>query len=355
MINIKIKNTANIKEAILKLNETQLQCLLVVNVKDEFLGTLTDGDIRRAILKGKKFSSTIVKIYNQKPFFLNKAPNIIEKQKIYEKMFNLNVNVVPIINYKTKKIIEIIVGSKLNNIKYKKKKSNINYSVVIIAGGYGKRLEPFSRILPKPLLPVGSKSIIEHILKRFYDQNFKKFITILNYKSKLIESYLKTTNFNKNIFFYTEKKILGTIGGLRNIVNKLSETFILTNCDILLDINYSDLLDFHNNNNFDLTIVASRKTYNIPYGYCELDKHGNLIDMKEKPSLDFLTNVGFYVINKKIVNKISLNKKLNFDKFFQLLKKDKEIKIGVYPIQDDLWNDIGEWTEYKKSIENLLL
>ncbi len=355
MIKIKLNNNCTIKDAIEKLNKTQLQCLLIVNDKDEFQGTLTDGDIRRSILKGKRFNSSIKNIYNKKPYSLNKKPNFFDKQIIYKKMYNLNLNVVPIINSKSKKIIDIIVGSKIEKSQFKKKKSNSNLSVVIIAGGHGKRLEPFSKILPKPLLPIGEKPVIEYVLDKFYEQNFKKFITILNYKSKIIESYLRFTKYSKLLSIYTEKKTLGTIGGLRNIFKKLSNIFILTNCDVILDINYSDVLEFHKNNNFDLTIIASKKIITIPYGYCEVDEEGNLINMKEKPELDILTNVGFYVMNKKIVKKIDLNKKLNFDKFIKILKSDKKIKIGVYPIEDSLWNDVGEWSEYKKSLENLIL
>lgn len=354
MFDIFIKNNLSIKDAIAKLNKTQLQCLLVINRKKEFLGTITDGDIRRVILKRKNYNVSINSIYNKKPLILFNRPNNFEKNNILKKMYSLNLNVVPIIEKKTKKVIDYISGSKIEKTKIIKKRSNSKISVVIMAGGLGTRLIPFTKILPKPLIPLDDKPIIEHILDKFLKSNFKKFITILNFKHKIIESYISATKYKKYVKYYVEKKMLGTIGGVRNILQNLSSTFILTNSDIIIDADYSKIIDFHKNNNFQLTLVVAKKNFNIPYGFCEADSDGNLIKFSEKPSLELLTNIGFYVMEKKIITKIKKNKKLNFDKFIQLAIKDKYINIGVYPIDDSLWFDVGEWTKYNKVAENWL-
>ena len=225
-----------------------------------------------------------------------------------------------------------------------------------MSGGRGKRLEPFSNVLPKPLIPVNDKTIIEHIIDSFKKLKTNNFYITLNYKKDIIKSYLKDTYKGKtNFFFIEEKKFEGTAGSLRYLKkNQFKKPFILTNCDIIIKSNYREIYNWHLSKKNDLTIVTSLIKYQIPYGSCVIKKDGKLNKIIEKPTYNFLVNTGFYIISPSCLK--HLNVKGVFD-MPQLIKKclEKKLKISVYPVAERDWIDIGQWVEYKKAINFLNL
>lgn len=221
-----------------------------------------------------------------------------------------------------------------------------------MAGGKGTRLQPFTSILPKPLIPVQNKTMIEHIIEQFTEFGSNNFFLTINYKGKILKAFFDELDPKYKINYIEEKKPLGTAGSLYFLKNKIKTPFFVTNCDVIIKTNYSKLLKFHKEGKFDISLVASTKEYEIPYGTCELDKKGNLLQINEKPKYDFLVNSGLYLLNPEILKIVPKNK---FYHITQLIEDSKKIgkKIGVYPINDDLWTDVGQWAEYRRAINSL--
>tara|TARA_Y100001958_G_C21207665_1_gene533615 strand:+ start:530 stop:1576 length:1047 start_codon:yes stop_codon:yes gene_type:complete len=342
---IKVKPTISIKEAMQVLNETVEKCLLVVDESNILLGTLTDGDLRRSILAGSNFSENISSSFNEKPIFLEEDDLInIDCEDILNQK---NVDLIPVLD-KKKVVINFI--SRANNSISQIETSLSGVSVVIMAGGKGSRLKPFTDILPKPLVPVHDKPIIEHIIEKFTYKGCKDFYITINYKGKILKAYFDELNTSYTTNFVEESEFLGTAGSLKLVEHKMNSPFFVSNCDIIIKSDYFKIYEFHNKNKFDVTIVASAKEYVIPYGTCELDSNGNLSHINEKPSYDFLINTGFYVINPDILKLIPKNK---FYHITHLIEdaKNNGMRVGVYPVSDDSWIDIGQWKEYKDAIK----
>ena len=341
---IQISENNTIVNCMKILNKTGLKCLIVVDKNKKLIGSLTDGDIRRGILMDMSLSSKIKKIYNRKPLYLIKGKySIIEVKKIFKET---DVGLLPIINNKK------IVVDYTNDIEAIGIERNIRLKKVIsiiMAGGKGTRLLPYTQILPKPLVPINGKAIIEHIIEKFLSYGVNKFNLTVNYKSIILKSFFKELNPKYSVKFSEEAKPLGTAGGLNAYKNKIQEPFFITNCDVIINADYIDIYDFHKKNKNDITLVATSKNYNIPYGVCNLDKKGNFLSIKEKPKYNFLTNSGLYVLSPNILNLIPKNKIFQMTDLIAKAKK-KEKKIGIYPIEEHCWIDIGEWSEYKKAI-----
>ena len=221
-----------------------------------------------------------------------------------------------------------------------------------MAGGLGQRLKPFTSILPKPLIPINNKSVLEHILDNFYNSGIKDVYISLNYKSKTMKSYCQEIKSKFNIKFLVEKKPLGTIGSLKLLKNNNDKPIFVTNSDIIIKSNISDMYNFHQNKNNDLTMVVAAKQFIIPYGVCKTTSDGTLNKIDEKPRQEALINTGLYLINPKIVNLIPKNKEFDITHLISTMKKKKK-KIGVFPIADDAWVDVGQWSEYREAAEKL--
>jgi NDP-sugar pyrophosphorylase family protein len=227
-----------------------------------------------------------------------------------------------------------------------------NVPVVIMAGGKGTRMEPFTKILPKPLVPIQEKPIIEHIIERFLDIGCSDFHLTVNYKGKILKAYFEEVQPDYQVHFVDEHEPLGTAGSLRFLDDKFNQPFFVTNCDIIIKTDYSDLYEFHQKGDYDITLVASEKEYIIPYGTCQLNKDGHLDHINEKPTYYFLINVGLYILNPDVLKLIPENK---FYHITHLIEdaKNKGKKVGIFPIDDDAWVDVGEWSEYQKAVEQL--
>lgn len=215
-----------------------------------------------------------------------------------------------------------------------------------MAGGKGTRMSPFTNILPKPLLPINDKTMVENILDNFYESGFKNFIFTLNYKAKVLRAYIQEIKKNYSVKFTEEKKPLGTAGALKLIKNLIKSDMIVTNCDTSIQIDFSELIKFHVTKKNLITLVASSKEYRLPYGVCSLDKKGNLLSIQEKPSYDYLVNSGTYVINKKALKYIPNDKYFDMTDLINVIMK-KNLKISLFPIHEDSWYDTGDWEQYR--------
>ena len=351
MKNLLIKQNSNIKSALKQMSKIGEKCLIVVDNKNKLLGTLSDGDVRKAILSGKIHKSKINEYYQKKPTFLRKENYSLSQAKhIFLKK---RIDVIPIVE-KSKKVFDVIT---FENI-FKKNKNNVrsktfSKTVIIMAGGRGSRLEPFTNVLPKPLVPINDKPVIEHIIEKYVENNVSNFFITSNYKSKIIKAYLRETKPKFKLSFVDEPKPLGTAGGLSLLEGKIKKPFIVANCDTIININFDDLMHFHISNGNDATLVVSSKEHVIPYGTCQLTKKGYLQKIVEKPKLDFFINVGLYVLNPNLIKLIPKNKAYDMTHLIQLLKTKKK-QVGVYPIDNESWIDVGQWSEYRKAVERLI-
>ena len=343
-----VTSKITIRQAMKVLDKTAEKCLIVVDKDNKLKGTLTDGDIRRSILKGCQFSEDISNSYQDEPFALIKDK--FDKKDLRALLLDKNLDLIPVVD-KQNFVVDYFTNSSL----FKKNKLNSVFSkipVVIMAGGKGTRMEPFTKVLPKPLVPVHEKPIIEHIIESFLDAGCNDFYLSVNYKSKILKAYFEEVGPAYKINFIDEKEPLGTAGSLGLLENKFDYPFFVTNCDIIVKADYSSLYEFHKKGNYDVTLVASAKEYVIPYGTCDLNSDGHLSHINEKPKYDFLINTGLYVLNPDI---LSLIPKDSFYHITHLIQdaKDRGKKVGVFPIDDDSWVDVGQWTEYQHAVDRL--
>jgi NDP-sugar pyrophosphorylase family protein len=211
-----------------------------------------------------------------------------------------------------------------------------------MAGGNGPRLRPLTNVLPKPLIPIGEKTIIEEIFKRFGNHGCNEFFISVNYKAELIEFYLRNQQLPYQLNFFKEENPLGTAGSLSLLNHKINQTFFVSNCDILIEQDYSELLDFHRQNENEITIVAVLKNYPIPYGVIDTGNNGIFLNIQEKPEFTFKINSGMYILEPHLLNEIPINK---FYYITQLINKvrDRKGQVGVFPVSEGSWKDIGSW------------
>ena len=346
MKDLTINPNTNIRQAMRILDKTAEKCLLVVDENKKLLGTLTDGDLRRSILRGVKFSEDISNSYKNNPivFVQNQYTSDEAKRILRDKKIDL----IPIVDEEYK-VVDYITWSNINGGKQNKKTLD-DVSVVIMAGGKGTRMEPFTKVLPKPLIPINEKPIIEHIIERFTDTSCSDFHLTVNYKGKILKAYFEELKPDYSVSFVDENKPLGTAGSLQYLKGKFDKPFFVTNCDIIIKADYVNLYEFHQKGGYDITLVASAKEYIIPYGTCELNVDGELSHINEKPKYDFLINTGLYILSPDVLKLIPENK---FYHITHLIEDAKNIgkKVGVFPIDDDAWIDVGEWAEFRKAID----
>jgi len=288
----------------------------------------------------------IVDIFNPNPKFLfekNYSQEFLKKYFIKQR-----VDLIPVVN-KNMNVIKIITWDQvLGKVSFKKK---INLPVIIMSGGQGTRLMPFTSILPKPLIPINNKAVIQHIIDNFVEFGCNDFSVITNFKSKIIQSYFEELKTKYKVKIIKEKTPLGTAGGLSLL--KIKKTpLIVTNCDTLTRFDLHEFYQFHKKNKNDLTIVASIKNYKIPYGICEIGDKSDLKNILEKPNYNFLINIGLYIVSKEILKIIPKNSHFDFSDIIKNLKSNNK-KIGVFPISENAWQDIGQWDEYRKSLVQL--
>ncbi len=344
-----IQTDISIIDALMRLDETADKVLFVVDQGITLLGALTDGDIRRYLLKGKSLEDNISGVYNRNPkFVLEKKFSIDKLKKLFMKY---KIEMIPVLD-EHHRIINIVSREKVFSDQKKtlRKKINTKVPVVIMAGGKGTRLDPFTKILPKPLIPIGDKPIIEVIMDKFHSFGMMDFYVTLSHKSKMIKAYFEEFKTKYKIKYIDEEKPLGTAGGLKYLPPEVSGVIFVTNSDIIIEGDYGKILKFHRENKNEITIVASVKNYNIPYGVCEIENGGILQKIKEKPNLSFLVNTGMYVLNSDVLSTIPEGEFYHITQLIEDIKCSGK-RVGVFPISENAWMDVGEWEKYKETLE----
>lgn len=332
----------------LKQIDSNSKGIVYVSENGMLLGSITDGDIRRHILNKGNLYDNVVSIMNSEPIFCY----LKDKEKAQKRMLQKHIRSIPILDEK-KRILEILFLDGKINAKIKEKRQ-IDIPVVIMAGGKGTRLYPYTQILPKPLIPIGEKTITEHIISRFQEYGCNHFDMIVNYKKNFIKSYFQDNENAYDVNFIDETEFLGTGGGLKLLEGKYDTTFFMTNCDILIEEDYAKILEYHQNKHNIITMVCAEKNMVIPYGTVEVSDDGKVSALKEKPSLSFITNTGFYVIEPDFLDMIPENKFIHITDVIQSCI-DTGKDVGVYTISEDKWLDMGQMEELEKMKKKLNL
>jgi dTDP-glucose pyrophosphorylase len=332
-------------EAVKKMNTSSMQILLVVDESETLLGVITDGDIRRALLENIDFKHPISSIMTQSPITLANPP---DKAKALSLMKEHDIQHIPLVDSEGRSSGLLLWKDFFKNgdIAVDKKPN----TVVIMAGGKGTRLDLFTKILPKPLIPIGEKPIIEHIIDNFCKCGFTKFLISLNYKADMIKMYFSDNGYNYEVDYIEEDDFLGTAGALSLAGNRLNDTFIVSNCDVIIDANLDHLFNYHKENKNHATILSTVRNIKIPYGVLKTN-NADLEEIIEKPEYNFIINSGIYVLEPEIIDLIPKNQAVDMP---DLLLKGKRngLKVQIYPMTCS-WFDVGEWGEYKKAIEHM--
>ena len=327
-----------VSEALQLIDKNSSGILFLINETGKLIGCVTDGDIRRFLLSGGKMSAKIIDAANKSP---RVARTIDEARVLYHKK---NFIMIPIVD-RDGLIVDLYNGE-VGEL-YQKQRASLNIPVVINAGGKGTRLDPYTRVLPKPLIPVGDLPIIELIMQEYQSYECTDFHIIVNYKRELMKAYFADNERKYDISWYDEQKPLGTGGGLSLLKGKLSSTFFFANCDALLKANYESMINFHKENGNSITMICAYKNIKIPYGVVEMGANGVIEKMKEKPQMSFLTNTGIYIVEPEVVDDMIEGEEIGFPDVIER-QRQKGRKVAVFPVSENDWMDMGQIPELEK-------
>lgn len=330
------KDTLSVSEAMRDIDKNAGGILFLTGENNKLTGCITDGDIRRFLLKGGKMDDQAIKAANLHP---KVARSLNEAAKLYHEK---NWIVIPVLNDKGT-IIDLFTGSK----DQVKSRASLNTPVVINAGGRGTRLDPYTRVIPKPLIPVGDLPIIELIMKEYQTYNCDNFHIIVNYKKELIKAYFAENEEPYKITWYNEQKPLGTGGGLSLLRGVFNDTFFFANCDALLTANYERMLQFHKEHKNTITMICAYKNMTLPYGIVDMGVNGTIEKMQEKPLMSFLTNTGIYIVEPEVIDDIPDDTPMGFPDIVEL-ERQKGRNVAVFPVGESDWMDMGQLSELEK-------
>ncbi len=342
-----IDKDASLLDAFKKMDILDKKLLLVQN-KQKFLGLISAGDIQRAIIQNKPLETKISDVL-RKNIRIGRPSDSFDFIK--QMMLEYRMELCPVVD-SDNNIIDIYYWEDVFKDKEIQPKNQFNLPVIVMAGGFGTRLKPLTNVLPKPLIPIGEKTIIEHIFQRFSKHGCNTFHISVNYKAELIEYYLKSQNLPYSLSYFKEDKPMGTAGSLSLLKDKIKETFFVSNCDILIEQDYSEILDYHKSSKNDITIVAALKHYPIPYGTIESADNGQLVSLHEKPELTLKINSGMYILEPLVLSQIPENQFFHITHLIEKIQNNGG-NVGVFPVSEKSWKDIGEWDEYLKQNENV--
>lgn len=335
-------------QALKQMDVIDRKLLLVVEEK-QFHGLLSAGDIQRAIIRNQPLDTPVLDVL-RKDIRVGRVTDSFED--IRNMMLKFRMELCPVIDAGNE-IVEIHFWEDVFRSSEKAEVIPFNVPVVIMAGGFGTRLRPLTNVIPKPMVPIGEKTMLEEIFDRFGKHGCDQFYISVNYKSELIRFYLESSNLPYKIEYFQEPEPMGTAGSLTLLKGKLKERFFVNNCDILIEQDYSEILNYHIEQNNEITLVAALKTYSIPYGTIETGENGQLTDLKEKPDLTFKINSGMYLLEPHLLDDIPEGRFFHITDLIELVRK-RGGKVGVFPVSEKSWKDVGEWPEYLKLIHDYI-
>lgn len=340
-----IEKNSSILSALKQMDAIKHRLLIVVEA-GKFNSMLSIGDIQRAIIRGAEMNSPIVNILRNN---INVASIHDDRKEVQEYVKKHKTEYMPIVD-EERNIVEVLFWNDLFHSDVIRRTDEFHLPVIIMAGGKGTRLRPLTNVLPKPLIPIGNQTMLEDIMDRFVDCGCHEFYISVNYKADTIKRYM--SNIDKpqyHITYFQENKPLGTAGSLHLLKDQIKDTFFVSNCDIIIDEDYGEILKYHRDNHNEITVVAAIKNLAIPYGTLETKEEGLLSDIKEKPEYTFKINTGMYILEPHLIGEIPPNEFYHITYLIEKLMRDGR-RVGVYPINEGSWTDVGNWNEYLKFV-----
>lgn len=342
-----ISPSASLLDAMKQMDEVKVKILLVFS-GEHFEGLITIGDIQRAIIKNIALKEPVSRILNKDKIYGYQSEG---EEIIREKMRRMRAEVMPILDEQGE-LVDILFWGDLFKKAELAEREKINLPVVIMAGGKGTRLKPITNVIPKPLVPIGDKTILETILDQFEEIGCTKFYMSVNYKADIMKYYLSQLDHKYDIEFFQEDKPLGTIGSVSLLKGKITTPFFVSNCDIINDQDYRDVYEYHVSNHNDLTIVTAVKSIKIPYGVIETGDDGLMTGLHEKPEQTYMINTGVYILNPELIDEIPERQFFHITHLMERIKA-RGGRVGCFPVSEHAWKDMGEWPEYLKMINVL--
>lgn len=338
-------------EAMSLIDSNTVGLVYVLDSNESLVGCLTDGDIRRFIIKNGDLNAAAKEAMNLAPKFIkeseaSQAIEIMKKERIYSLAVVDDAMVIKDIVF-LEEFLKIRKGEREGNEILK------DTSAIIMAGGKGTRLYPYTRILPKPLIPIGDVPILERIFNRLSSYGIVDIYLTVNYKKEMIKSYFSESDHPYRIHYVEEDQPMGTAGSISLIEEKFDKPVIITNCDILIEADYGNMMKYHLESGNDITIVSSLKNTVIPYGVLHSDEPGQITSMEEKPQITHLINTGMYIINPEFLEWIPKDRVFHMTDLVELMIQKKK-HVGMYPISENAFLDMGELEEMKKMEERLM-
>lgn len=329
------------------MDENKVKTLIVLNA-EHFEGIVTIGDIQRAIINNVALNQPVCSILNKDKIYGYVNEDIAD---IQERMRRIRAEVMPVLDEQGE-LNDVLLWGDIFLNEESLTRELIHLPVVIMAGGKGTRLKPITNVIPKPLVPVGDKTILEVIMDQFEGIGCHKFYMSVNYKADMMKYYLRQLNHKYDIEFFMEDKPLGTIGSVSLLKGKITTPFFVSNCDSINEQDYRDVWDYHVSNHNDMTIVTMVKSFKIPYGVIETGADGLMTALKEKPEQTYQVNTGVYILNPELINEIPEGKFFHITHLMEKVQS-RGGRVGCFPVSEQSWKDMGEWPEYLKMIDVL--
>lgn len=339
---ILIEENSDIRTAIEQLERVRCKVIYVVS-QGKLSAAISDGDVRRYTLSEGNVNLPVKFIANYNPTFLLRY----EKEKIDGIFQRTEIYSIPIINY-NQEVVEIV----FRNGRRVRRKYNLECPVVMMAGGKGTRLHPYTQILPKALIPIGEIPISERIINNFNDFGCVQFFMVVNHKKNMIQAYFDGASKEYDLTYIEEDRPLGTGGGLYLLEEYIQQDFFLVNCDIIVDADYNEIYMHHQKEGNYITIVAAKYQHIVPYGVVNCDEAKNYLSISEKPELNYLISTGMYVVDKELLRLMPHNQEIAFPDLIDEAKQSGK-KIGVYVVEESAYMDMGQMEELEKMKKKL--
>ena len=342
-----ISPSASLLDAMKQMDQVKVKILLVFS-DEHFEGLITIGDIQRAIIKNIALKESVSRILNKNKIYGYQSEG---EESIREKMRRMRAECMPVVD-DDGELVDVYFWDDFFKHSELQHREKIDLPVVIMAGGKGTRLKPLTNVIPKPLVPVGDKTILEVIMDQFEMIGCHKFYMSVNYKADMMKYYLSQLDHKYDIEFFMEEKPLGTIGSVSLLKGKINTPFFVSNCDSINEQDYRDVYDYHLNNHNDMTIVTMVKSFKIPYGVMDTGEDGLMIALHEKPEHTYMVNSGVYILNPELIDEIPEGQFFHITHLMEKVKS-RGGRVGCFPVSEESWHDMGEWPEYLKMINVL--
>lgn len=338
-----LDDSTTVGAALAHIQAADNKVVFIVDVVGRLCGCVTDGDVRRFLLSGKHdITAPVMDCATKTPLFYEGFSEAEARRIMKER----EIKAIPMTRDGI--IHAIVFEHRTEHAEF----NEISAPVIIMAGGLGTRLYPYTTILPKALIPVGAKTITEHIIERFKKFGSREVTLVVNHKRQLIKSYFAEVNVGCDVKCVDEDEPLGTGGGLYMFKGQNMCPAFVTNCDSVIEADYSDIMKKHIDNNDAITMVCAKTKVTMPYGVIDIDETGAVSEMREKPSYEFLMNTGFYVISEAFLNEV---KDHEFQPMTDIIArcKEKGMRIGTYVIDEGCFVDIGQLDDLKNAADKI--